>query len=99
MTKLPALKPIMTCGCANCLCRRGPRCHCEAYNELLDLVCWDLGRTLYRPLYRRSWNLESPHVPSITLYPSPIMKHLDTINAACLLAFALGSVAGFLLAA
>ena len=53
MTLYPARKTLSPCVCDNCLCRRGPRCRCKAYNDLLDLVCWDFGRTLRRFLFRR----------------------------------------------
>ncbi|MBI2518612.1 MAG: hypothetical protein HYV95_17190 [Opitutae bacterium] len=43
-----AKNAVPPCGCAQCLCRRGPRCRCHAYNALLALAFWDFGRSFRR---------------------------------------------------
>ncbi|MDI1337439.1 MAG: hypothetical protein PSU94_14745 [Lacunisphaera sp.] len=48
MTKSSLPATTSPCGCLNCLCHRGPRCRCHAYNTLLALAFWDFGRVLRR---------------------------------------------------
>jgi hypothetical protein len=44
----PAKNTMPPCGCQQCLCRRGPRCRCHAYNALLAIALWDFGRAIRR---------------------------------------------------
>ena len=103
MTGFTAPKTVSPCGCESCLCRRGPRCRCHDYNALLDLAIWDLGRVLHRPLARDPDTrdirpaFQAASFGSI-LGSAAALLRMDTLTAACLLAFVLGAASGFLLA-